>query len=92
MKNREPVLHLDREAVPSRLDLCAAPPEGDWRQWIADVYHCSDCWGEKMTVDDMRVMLTESAREKDPDDYSPDPSLAAACAACWNELCDLYPN
>lgn len=64
----------------------------DYRQWIADVYHCSECWGETMTEDDMRITLTEAAREKDPDDYSPDPSLAAECAAYWNELCDLYPN
>jgi len=64
----------------------------DYRQWIADVYHCSDCWGEKMTMEDMHIMLSEHTLEKDPDDYSPDPSLAAECAACWNELCELYPN
>ena len=64
----------------------------DYRQWIADVYHCSDCWGEKMTAEDMRITLTEHAREKDPDDYSPDPSMYHECAEFWNELCDLYPN
>lgn len=64
----------------------------DYRQWIADVYHCSDCWGVTMTAEDMRITLIESAREKDPDDYSPDPSLAPECAAYWNELCELYPN
>ena len=64
----------------------------DYRQWIADVYHCSDCWGQKMTDGDMCIMLVESAREKDPDDYSPDPSLYHECAEFWNELCDLYPN
>lgn len=64
----------------------------DYRQWIADVYHCSGCWGEKMTEDDMRITLTETAREKWPGDYSPDPSLARECSVFWNELCDLYPN
>ena len=23
--------------------------KGDWKQWIADVYHCSGCWGQKTT-------------------------------------------
>lgn len=64
----------------------------DYRQWIADVYHCSDCWGQKETVDGMRIMLEETMKEKDPDDYSPDPSQATECAAYWNHLCDLYPN
>lgn len=64
----------------------------DYRQWIADVYHCSGCWGEKMTEDDMHVTLTEAALEKCPGEYSPDPSLARECSLFWNELCDLYPN
>jgi hypothetical protein len=66
--------------------------ERDWQQWIADVYHCSGCWGQRMTADDMRITLTESQKQKDPDDYSPSPSLCKECAAYWNELCDLYPN
>ena len=60
-------------------------------QWIADIYHCSDCWGQKMTEDDMFTLLTESEKEKFSDDYSPDPSLYRECAKYWNELCDLYP-
>lgn len=64
----------------------------DYTQWIADVYHCSDCWGQRMTDDDMRIMLTEHMNEKDPDEYSPDPALAAECAAYWNDLCEMYPN
>lgn len=64
----------------------------NWMQWIADVYHCSGCWGQKMSADDMRVTLIESAREKDPGDYIPGPSLSSKCAAFWNELCDTYPN
>ena len=44
-----------------------------------------------MTADDMRVMLEETMKEKWPGDYSPDPSMADACAAYWNDLCDLYP-
>jgi len=62
------------------------------QQWIADVYHCSDCWGQTMDEDEMRIMLVESEKEKDPDDYSPAPDLSAECTAYWNELCELYPN
>ena len=64
----------------------------DYRQWIADVYHCSDCWGQTMSEEDMLYELTETIRQKDPDDYSPDPYLYRECAAYWNELCALYPN
>ena len=71
---------------------CTMENRNDYLQWIADVYHCSGTWGEKMTAADMHVMLTEHARDTDPDEFSPDPSLAAACAAYWNELCDMYPN
>ena len=63
-----------------------------WKQWIADVYHCSECWGQKMEPYDMLRCLIETLREKDPDDYSPDPSLYRECTEYWNELCDLYPN
>lgn len=66
--------------------------EKDYKQWIADLYHCSDCWGQKMTTEEMELDLIESRREADPDDYVPDPSMASECAAYWNELCDLYPN
>ena len=64
----------------------------DWQQWIADLYHCSDCWGQRMTDDEMRLDLEETLKEKDPDDYSPDPDLAPECAAYWNELCEMFPN
>ena len=64
---------------------------GDFRQWIADVYHCSDCWGEKMTTEEMELLLTEHMKEKDPEEYSPAPFLAGLCAEYWNELCELYP-
>ena len=65
---------------------------GDWKQWIADVYHCSDPWGQTMTAEDMRIMLEEIQNQKDANDYSPDPSLAADCAAYWNDLCMRHPN
>ena len=64
----------------------------DYRQWIADFYHCSDCWGQRMSEEDMRVTLEEILKEKDPDDYSPNPFLFRECAASWNELCDIYPE
>lgn len=62
------------------------------KQWIADVFHCENSWGEVQTDDDMFIMLTETMKEKDPDDYSPSPSLAHECAAYWNELCAIYAN
>lgn len=62
-----------------------------FRQWIADLYHCSDCWGQKMDDDDMLLLLIEMQKEKDPDDYSPDPVQFLECTAYWNELCELYP-
>lgn len=61
-------------------------------QWVADVYHCSDIWGQQQTEDDMLLELTETMKQKDPDDYSPSPYLFRECAAYWNELCDMYPN
>lgn len=67
-------------------------PEPLYIQYIANCYHCSDCWGEKMTVDDMRISLIEWNKEKNPEDYCPHPSLAKQCADYWNHLCDLYPN
>ena len=65
---------------------------GDWQQWIADVYHCSDCWGCKMTDEEMLLDLVESRKHADFDDYVPDPTLYKECAAYWNELCEAYPN
>ena len=64
----------------------------DYRQWIADVYHCSSALGQKVTDAEMLYDLTETQKQKDPDDYSPDQSHASECAAYWNELCELYPN
>ena len=62
------------------------------QQWVADVYHCSQCWGQRTTEEEMLLDLTETEKQKDPDDYSPDPSLYKECAAYWNSLCDRYPN
>lgn len=65
---------------------------GDYKQWIADVYHCSECWGQKQTDEEMLLDLAESRRQAYPDDYVPDIILYHECAAYWNELCDAYPN
>lgn len=67
-------------------------PEPAYMQYIADTYHCSDCWGEKITTEDMYINLVEWNKEKDPEDYCPHPSQAKECADYWNLLCDLYPN
>ena len=68
-------------------DMC-----GDYQQWIANVYHCSECWGQKMTDEEMLLGLAESRRQADPDDYVPDIMLYKECAAYWNELCDRFPG
>jgi len=65
---------------------------GNWQQWVADVYHCSDAWGQKMTDEEMLLDLAETRRQADPDDYVPDIMLYHECAAYWNQLCDAYPN
>lgn len=67
-------------------------PEPAYMQYIADTYHCSDYWGEKITTEDMYINLVEWNKGKDPEDYCPHPSLAKQCADYWNHLCDLYPN
>ena len=66
--------------------------QNNYKQYIADVYHCSECFGEKMTEEDMRINLIEWNREADPGDYVPDPALYKQCAAYWNELCERFPN
>lgn len=63
-----------------------------WKQWVADVYHCSETWGQRMTEDEMKTMLEEHMKEKFPEDYSPDPAMYKACTTYWNELCDMYQN
>lgn len=64
----------------------------NYKQFIADVYHCSDSWGETVTEDDMRINLIEWNNETDNDEYCPSVSLFRECAAYWNELCVAYPN
>ena len=61
------------------------------KQYIADVYHCSECWGIKQTPEDMKANLTEWNLARDPGKYCPSVSLYNELAAYWNELCDMYP-
>ena len=63
-----------------------------YKQWVADVYHCSGEWGQKMTPEDMRVTLEETRLQCWEGDYVPPVSLYRECAAYWNQLCELYPN
>ena len=65
---------------------------GDPLQWVADVYHCSDIWGQKMTKEEMFFTLAEHILEKDQEEYSPSPYLFEECCEYWNQLCDTYPN
>jgi hypothetical protein len=61
------------------------------KQYIADIYHCSDSWGIKMTDDDMYLSLIEWNKETEPGEYCPEPYQYKECAMYWNKLCDLYP-
>ena len=61
------------------------------KQYIADIYHCSNDWGVKVTEADMLVNLQEWNQAKDPGEYCPALGLVAVCTSYWNELCDLYP-
>ena len=74
---------------------CSVPknePDDRYKQWIADVYHCSETWGQKMTEEEMLLDLTETEKQKDPGDYSPAPYLFKECCEYWNYLCDIYPS
>lgn len=62
------------------------------QQWIADVYHCSDCWGNKTKYAWMKLELEETMKQKDPGDYSPPVELYKVCADYWNRLCEVFPN
>lgn len=62
------------------------------KQWLADVYHCSDIWGTLYTYDDMITELEESAKQKDPGDYSPPAAMYRILTRYWNKLARLYPN
>ena len=62
------------------------------RQWISDVYHCSESWGETMTEQEMYIMLSETEKQKNPSDFSPDPQLFRECTKYWSRLCRLYPG
>jgi exopolyphosphatase/pppGpp-phosphohydrolase len=64
----------------------------NYKQFIADLYHCSNMWGEKVTEKEMLYELTEYTREKEKDDYCPKISLYKKCAAYWNQLAELYPQ
>ena len=64
----------------------------NYKQYIADIYHCSCEWGIKITDDEMYMNLVEWGKEISNDLSVPDPSLYKKCAAYWNKLCDMYPN
>lgn len=66
--------------------------DSNYKQWIADCYHCSDIWGQKQTDMEMYIELMETQLQKFPDDYSPSPYLFRECAAYWNKLSIAYPN
>jgi hypothetical protein len=65
---------------------------GDYKQWVADSYHCSGTWGQKMTELEMLIELAETRRQTDPGEYVPDITLYRECCEYWNQLCDAYRN
>lgn len=64
----------------------------NYKQWIADIYHCSDSWGQKMTHDEMLINIIEWNKQTDGSEYCPTPELYKECAEYWNYLCDAYQN
>lgn len=62
------------------------------KQWIADVYHCSDIWGTRYTYKDMIVELQESEMQKNPGDYSPPVAMFRILTRYWNNLAKRFPN
>lgn len=64
--------------------------KNNYKQWVADVYHCSDVWGTKVTDEEMKTLLEESHIQAGTGEYVPAISLYQKCAAYWNKLCDLF--
>lgn len=70
--------------IPEQIDT-----EIDFRQWVADMYHCSECWGERTTVHDFRYnMRNWIADSIEVPQFVP----VSAAVAYWNRLCELYPQ
>lgn len=65
--------------------------KNNYVQYISDVYHCSEEWGQKVTEEDMKASLEEWSKEAAPGEYVPDITLFKQCAAVWNGLCEAYP-
>lgn len=65
--------------------------KNDYKQFVADLYHCSETWGTIMTVKDMYILLSEYIKTKEPDEYCPKLEQAKQCAIYWNKLAKLYP-
>ena len=61
----------------------------DFRQWLADLYHCCESWGMKYTVEEFRYTLRQWIAEgvEIPESV---PISASVCY--WNRLADAYPN
>lgn len=61
----------------------------DFRQWIADMYHCCGQWGTKYTVPDFRYdMRNWIAEGIEVPAFVP----VSKAVRYWNELSDLYLN
>lgn len=61
----------------------------DYKQFIADLYHCSEIWGQKTTEEYMRIDIESWKKEfEDCPKHMP----VKKCTEYWNYLCDMYPN
>lgn len=65
--------------------------KNNYKLFIANIYHCSEEWGQQMTEEDMKTALENWKAEFESDEYVPAVSLYKKCAAFWNELCIAYP-
>ena len=70
----------------------AAVPETtgeDFRQWLADLYHCCEEWGMRYTVSEFRYTVRQWAAEcAELPEFVP----VSAAVRYWNQLADIYPN
>ena len=70
----------------------AAVPETtseDFRQWLADLYHCCEEWGMRYAVSEFRHTVRQWIAEGME---VPESVPVSAAVRYWNRLADIYPN
>ena len=61
----------------------------DFRQWLADLYHCCESWGIKYTVSEFRYTLRQWIAEGME---VPEIVPVSVSVRYLNRLADAYPN